>query len=152
MTDHTLTSDRGVAAAKKVATHPVIGPALVLAGAIAVGVGVWIADPTTPGGVIPPCPTNALLHINCPGCGLSRAIYSLIHGDIGAALHFNALAIAGLFLIAAVYIRYVVRTWLGRPPRSLFTHRLVPTGIVTVLVVWFIVRNLPFAPFAALKV
>jgi len=39
------------------------------------------------------CPTKALLDIDCPGCGGMRMVYSLLHGDIGAALRYNALSV-----------------------------------------------------------
>lgn len=144
--------DRGAAAVKAVATHRVIGPSVVLVGVAAVAAGVWFANPLTPGGIIPPCPTNTLLHINCPGCGLSRAIDSLIHGDIVGALHFNAVGIALIVLAVAAYINYLVGQWRSRPTRNVFTHRFFPIAVVAVLVGWFIVRNIPLAPFSALKV
>jgi len=38
----------------------------------------------------PRCPFFALTHHYCPGCGATRAIAELLHGNLGAALHFNA--------------------------------------------------------------
>ncbi len=150
-TDVTLV-DRGVAVAKAVATHRVAGPALILAGVAGGGAFLWFADPTTPGGIIPPCPTNALLHINCPGCGASRALYSLMHGDVPAALGYNALAVAVVVLFAASFVTYTAGLWRGRKFRSWYDVRWVPTALVAITLVWFVIRNLPFAPFTSLKV
>lgn len=38
----------------------------------------------------PPCPFFAMTHRYCPGCGATRALAELLHGHLGAALHFNA--------------------------------------------------------------
>jgi len=39
----------------------------------------------------PRCPFYAATHWLCPGCGATRALYSLLHGDWQAALHYNAM-------------------------------------------------------------
>src|SRR5215510_2739333 len=38
----------------------------------------------------PRCPFLAITHHYCPGCGATRAFAELLHGHLGAALHFNA--------------------------------------------------------------
>jgi Protein of unknown function (DUF2752) len=38
----------------------------------------------------PRCPFFALTHHYCPGCGATRAMAELLHGNFAAALHFNA--------------------------------------------------------------
>ncbi|HKR94758.1 MAG TPA: DUF2752 domain-containing protein [Candidatus Angelobacter sp.] len=39
----------------------------------------------------PRCPFYAITHWLCPGCGATRALYSILHGDLQAALHYNAM-------------------------------------------------------------
>ena len=145
-------TQRMLGAAQTVTRNRVLGPGLIVAGVAAVGTLVWFADPTTPGGIIPPCPTNALLHVNCPGCGASRAIYCLLHGDVAGALHVNAVGVVGLLLLAVAFVTYTAGLWRGRPIRSWQNWRYTPMVVLVVTLVWFVIRNLPFPPFDALKV
>nr|WP_307851804.1 DUF2752 domain-containing protein [Williamsia sp. CHRR-6] len=122
--------------------------------AVAAGscVGIWLADPTTPGGVIPVCPTKALLGIDCPGCGSMRMIYSLLHADIGAALRYNALGLVAVVLLVVSYIGWVLaRFGVARLPRWQ-DRRWAPMLVLIAVIGWFVVRNLPFAPFTGLRV
>lgn len=47
------------------------------------------------------CVFYQLTGLYCPGCGAGRALSSLIHGDILAALHYNA-----FFLLVFPFIVY----------------------------------------------
>ncbi|MBT0566313.1 DUF2752 domain-containing protein [Williamsia sp. CHRR-6] len=127
-------------------------PAGVAAVAAGSCVGIWLADPTTPGGVIPVCPTKALLGIDCPGCGSMRMIYSLLHADIGAALRYNALGLVAVVLLVVSYIGWVLaRFGVARLPRWQ-DRRWAPMLVLIAVIGWFVVRNLPFAPFTGLRV
>ena len=50
----------------------------------------------------PRCPFFALTHHYCPGCGATRAIAALLHGNVSGALHFNA-AVTVLVPVALWY-------------------------------------------------
>lgn len=119
------------------------------AGACAV---IWVADPTTPGGFLPECPTKALLGIDCPGCGTLRMIYSLLHFDFLAAVRFNALAVVALAFLFVAYGVWTYGRVVGRNISG-WQHQRGAAAVTMVLVtVWFVVRNLPFEPFTALRV
>jgi len=51
----------------------------------------------------PVCPIHALLHLQCPGCGTTRALAALLHGRFMEALRLNALAVLLVLPGAAVY-------------------------------------------------
>ena len=129
-----------------------VAPLITLGGAMGTCVFVAAADPTTPGGVSPPCPTKSLLGIVCPGCGSARMIYSLLHGDLRSALSYNAVGVALLVLLAWSYIAWSMRRITGRRVPRWETLRWAPVALGGLSAVWLVVRNLPFAPFNALAV
>lgn len=45
--------------------------------------------------IFPPCPILHLTGWQCPGCGGTRAMYSLLHGDVLGSLAMNPLVVAG---------------------------------------------------------
>lgn len=83
---------------------------------------------------------------------MSRAIYSLEHGRIGDALHYNALGVLALVLLAASFVTYTVGLWRGRSVPNWQKWRYAPTVAIVVTLVWFVIRNIPIAPFDSLKV
>lgn len=45
-------------------------------------------DPAT-SRFFPPCPTQTYLGLQCPGCGSTRAMHQLLHGNLRAAFALN---------------------------------------------------------------
>lgn len=130
-----------------------LGAPLLVAGAsVLVCSAIWLGDPTTPGGPLPTCPTKALLGIDCPGCGSMRMLYSLMHGDPLAAARFNALGLVALVLLVWAYLGWAYGRATGQRIRSWQHGRWAPAVTLTLVMAWFVVRNLPFAPFTGLFV
>lgn len=127
-------------------------PLLVAASTTLVCAATWVADPTTPGGPLPVCPTKALLGIDCPGCGSARMLYSLMHGNVVAAARFNALGVVAVVLLVWAYAAWTSGRLTGRPVRGWQHQRWAATVTLVLVTGWFVVRNLPFAPFSALYV
>ncbi|NUV99610.1 DUF2752 domain-containing protein [Streptomyces sp. CAI 127] len=103
---------------------------------------VGTVDPNEPGHY-PVCPLLKLTGVFCPGCGGLRSAHAFITGDLGAAFSANAIATAGYFLFAAVWVLWLVRAWRGKPLRI----GLAPAwwwGVGAVLLIFTVVRNLPF--------
>lgn len=101
--------------------------------------------------VFPPCPLHAITGLWCPACGATRASYLLLHGDIRAALHFNAawVVLAPFALYQALAFggeAFGVR-WLRRIPLP----RPVIVGLLGSIIAFFVVRNLPFDVFDMLN-
>jgi Protein of unknown function (DUF2752) len=55
------------------------------------------------------CPTAAFIGVPCPGCGLTRATLALLHGQLGAALHFHPLVL----VLAPLYFGLTATAALG---------------------------------------
>jgi hypothetical protein len=127
-------------------------PLAVAASATLMCAAIWVGDPTTPNGPLPVCPTKALLGIDCPGCGSLRMLYSLVHGNLLSASRFNALGLAAVVLLVWAYLAWTYGRVAGRRIRSWQHHRWSAAVTLTLVVAWFVVRNIPFAPFSALHV
>lgn len=67
------------------------------------------------------CPINSFLHIYCPGCGTTRAVTSLFHGDILLSLRQNAVILVVIILALAWYIELVLRVF-GKNVRFPLIH------------------------------
>jgi hypothetical protein len=94
----------------------------------------------------PGCPFRAITHLYCPGCGTLRGAHAFFHGDLGAALRDNALAV-----VAAPILLIWAATWLLGRPRDVIPARAAP--LVPYIVIGFaIVRNLPLQPVRQLIV
>jgi hypothetical protein len=81
-----------------------------------------------------------------------RMIYSLLHGDLVAAIRFNALALVAFGLLAVAYTTWTYGRFTGRQITGWQHHRWAPVVALVVVSAWFVARNLPFAPFTALHV
>jgi hypothetical protein len=127
-------------------------PALVAAAAVAVCAAVWVCDPTTPGGLLPVCPTKSLFGLDCPGCGTLRMLYAVLHGDLPAAVRFNALTLTALVSAVPLYAVWAYGRLRGRRTLRWPDYRWTAPVAIAVISAWFVVRNLPFGPFTALRV
>ena len=126
------------------------GPALAVCGAVCGCFVLNWADPTTPGGPTPLCPTKALFGIDCPGCGTARALYSLTHLDVSAAVRYNILAVVAVILVGWSWCVWLGRT-LGKRVPDWSQWRYASWTTAVVVFVWFIVRLLPWEPCGLLS-
>lgn len=113
-----------------------------IAGAVAV---VFFFNPSV-NGFYPVCLFHKLTGLNCPGCGATRALYALLHGNLRLALKDNALFIFSLAALVVWTARFVFRKR-QNPNASLN----VPPGVLWtffgVAIVFTILRNQPAFSF-----
>ena len=88
---------------------------------------------------LPKCMFHQLTGLYCPGCGATRALSAMLHGDLKSSLHNNLLLFPLLALIAVLIVK---------PEISL--KRPVAVAIVAVVLLFTILRNIPAAPFTYL--
>ncbi len=137
-----------VAAAPRARWRAVGAPAAVAAMVIAVAAAIRWADPSTPGGIIPPCPSKTWLHVVCPGCGSTRAIDALLRLDPAGALAYNALAVLALIGLAVAFAVWTRGRLRGVAPRQWYHRRYAPL----IMLVLTLGCNIPVAPLTALRV
>ena len=97
--------------------------------------------------LFPPCPVHFLTGWYCPGCGSLRAIHQLLQGNLRAAWAMNPLSmllfpflVYGLAREATSYLR-------GQPSPQFAVPGAWIRALCALIVLFGIVRNLPFHPF-----
>ncbi|MFI6346881.1 DUF2752 domain-containing protein [Streptomyces sp. NPDC050560] len=124
-----------------------MAPAAVLASVAGAFALVGAVDPNVPGHY-PVCPLLRWTGVLCPGCGGLRGAHALVHGDLAAALHDNALAVLGYAVLAVGWTAWVLDAARGRPPR-LRPRPAHLWALGTLVAVFTVVRNLPFGGWLA---
>ncbi len=94
-----------------------------------------------------PCAFKTLTHLNCPSCGVSRMCVSISHGDIKSAFYYNQVLIFLTPLIALYYIFYQIRYIRTGQRKISKLENNTMILIIVILIIYGIVRNLPFYPY-----
>ena len=96
----------------------------------------------------PFCVFHKITGLHCPGCGTLRAGHALLHGRILDALSHNLFVMLSLPLIGYEWLSMASQAVRGRrlPPLPLRAGWV--WGLVIAIVVFTVLRNLPFAPFS----
>ena len=124
-----------------------LGPGLVAIGVLGVGVVMHLWDPNKPS-AFPGCPLLALTGFYCPGCGSTRAIHALAHGDFVTAMERNPLAVIAFAIVFVGVIRWTLRLWRGEPLRTL-AKPWVLWSLIPIIVGYWVLRNVPGFEFLA---
>jgi hypothetical protein len=107
-------------------------------------------DPATSGGYLR-CPFHAATGLWCPGCGVTRGLHMALHGDVLGALGSNLFLPVFVILAVGAWATWLAASMDRRPPAVIGR---VPTaawiGLGAALLVFAVVRNLPFAATRAL--
>jgi hypothetical protein len=102
-------------------------------------------------GFYPRCALYVTTGLYCPGCGSTRAVYYLLHGEVATALRCNLLLVCGLPVLGFVFARYAYCLWARKPlPRVSFRSWHIKL-LIGALVLFTILRNIPVAPFTCLS-
>lgn len=94
-------------------------------------------------GWMPGCFFRRLTSLECPGCGMTRATYAVLHGNFAEAFRLNPVGII-LFPLAMFGLSLEVLGWVrGKEeyPR-LRAGKWGSIILAAVLIIWWIVRNL----------
>lgn len=74
------------------------------------------------------CPFKYVLHFDCPGCGMTRAILCLFRLDFAAAFHYHPM----VFALPVLFLYFLT-------DGTLFENRYVNTAVLALIAAGFIV-------------
>lgn len=98
-------------------------------------------------GFFPACPFRALTGFSCPGCGSTRGLHRLLHGDVVGAFEFNPLLVVALPFLLYALVRYTNSAVTGRPLKGNRLNAKYIWMLFVVIMSFWVFRNTPFYPF-----
>lgn len=97
---------------------------------------------------LPQCPFHLLTGLYCPGCGSQRALSSLLHGEFLQATRFNVLMVASLpLLFYSALVQVINKTTGNTFIQKIFYSSLFVRIVLIIILVFWVLRNLPVFPF-----
>ncbi|MHB1147950.1 MAG: DUF2752 domain-containing protein [Lutibacter sp.] len=96
---------------------------------------------------LPECPLYATTGIYCPGCGSQRATHQLLNFNIFGLLQQNVLYLIGLLILAYHLIVTGINTVFKKQLNNYIYHPKTPLVILAVILIFWILRNIPYYPF-----
>lgn len=103
---------------------------LLLVFLILVSIYVYKTDPST--GPILSCAFNKTTGYKCPGCGMTRASHSIMHGDIKSAYNYNKLV---LLIPIGLLIYIIFRLYEKNTDKLLWIY-------IIIIIVYGVLRNI----------
>lgn len=93
------------------------------------------------------CPFKRLLHIPCIGCGMTRAVVTIIHGNFLESFRYNLMALP-LIIIGLVSVPFVVvdiiknqTTYINKIDQLVQKYSIFIFGLVTVVWLFNLILN-----------
>ena len=120
---------------------------LVLTALLSLGLVFFFFDPVRHS-FYPTCVLHKLTGLNCPGCGGLRAMHHLAHGNIVTAFHCHPLFVTLLPLLLLLGIRWLIHGRSAFDRRSVLFRPAMLWALLTVTLLFTILRNLPWPAFA----
>lgn len=118
---------------------------LITIGVIAVIVLLFLAlvDPATTI-FAPKCMFKYLTGYDCPACGIQRSLHALLNGDTVTALRYNYFLLISIPYFLAVAITTFWKADLIVKMGYYVQHPKVVRAILVLIIIWWIVRNIPY--------
>jgi len=132
---------------KIVATNTRFASIVLTLSALGVAAVIFFFNPATHH-FYPACQFHRLTGLNCPGCGMTRAFYALLHGRFSAALRDNALFVFALGTLAIRGGWFGWNKFRGRANGEFFPVKFL-WPLLVVALLFTVLRNLPAFAFLA---
>lgn len=91
----------------------------------------------------PKCVVLGITGYKCPGCGMQRAVYSLLHGEFIHAIRYNYFAAiwASILVLYAMTLLFHCNRFLTTIKKYISVATLGYTYLIT-YILWWILRNM----------
>lgn len=114
---------------------------------LGLGAMLYFLNPATTD-LLPSCAFHEMTGLYCPGCGSTRALHYLLHGELREALRYNALFVLVLPLLGAIFLVCAIRR---RPSTTTPRWQWRWLALLVAIIVSFgVVRNIRRLPFSLL--
>ena len=100
--------------------------------------------------IFPKCIFYSTTGYYCPGCGSQRAIHNLLHLNFGGVISNNILFLPAVLLLIYHYSFAFLNKKLNWKLPNIFYIKSTPWIILSIIIVFWIIRNLPVYPFSIL--
>lgn len=87
------------------------------------------------------CPFHAITGLYCPGCGVTRMLFSIMTLNFYQAFRFNPL----LFILLILYIAFIIERLIRK--KDLKVPDRIALVLLVILIVFGILRNIPALSF-----
>jgi len=99
---------------------------------------------------LPKCPLYATTGIYCPGCGSQRATHQLLNFNILGVLKQNVLYFISIFVFGYHFMITSFNLIFKKNKYNYIYHPKTPIIMLIVIIVYWILRNIPYYPFSQL--
>ena len=105
----------------------------------------FVFDPSS--ALFPKCPLYLTTGVYCPGCGSQRAFHDLIHFNLKGMIQHNILFPFGIIVVIYYFIVSIINRNRKKPITNILNFKITPIIILIIIILYWILRNLPFEPF-----
>lgn len=95
-------------------------------------------------GIYVPCFLNYVTGLYCPGCGLTRMLYSMLEGNFYQAFRLNPLMFIATPFIFLLIVDYLVSGFFKRKPIITKIPNVIWYLLIVVFIIYGIMRNMPW--------
>jgi hypothetical protein len=106
--------------------------------------------PPTEASYYPRCTFHALTGLHCPGCGATRCLYALLHGELAQAVSCNLLVLLALPFLAVWGLRHFLAALRNTRPTPWRCPPWALWSLTAGLLAFGVLRNIPAHPFTLL--
>ena len=121
--------------------------AVAVAGVLPAAAAVLYWVPPDERSFYPRCMFHQVTGLHCPGCGATRCLHALVHGDLPQAAAYNVFFLVVLPFLVVWAVRWWYSAFTGRPLGTWRYPAWFAWAFLGVTMTFWVVRNLPFPPF-----